>query len=349
MILRQFLHTDPSRSPTCSAAAGTPPAPSSTRSATSHHTCAPPTTPACASASSSTPMFMPTIARPAERSPSAAGAEYVLHASADVAFPFVGARWRRAAARQCRGRCAAHARPHARTFCLLVTDRTRADEPWFVLTGHTLMVGDVGRTELADDAASGARTLFASLQTLKALPDHIEVLPGAYAGSVCGRRPERQAVFDHRLRAASQRGVQDRRDEAEFIDFMLADIPPAPQEAAECAPGIPGRGRCGGIISRDRRDAPRAARARRAHRPRAGQNWRQFSLLVLINAFVGGMVGLERTVVPLIGSEDFHLASDAAVALVHRQLRRRQGADQPRLRASWPTHGVASVCWSWAG
>lgn len=39
------------------------------------------------------------------------------------------------------------------------------------------------------------------------------------------------------------------------------------------------------------------------------ENWRQFALLVLINAFVGGMVGIERTVVPLIGSEEFHLAS----------------------------------------
>ena len=39
------------------------------------------------------------------------------------------------------------------------------------------------------------------------------------------------------------------------------------------------------------------------------QNWRQFSLLVLINAFVGGMVGIERTVVPLIGAEDFHIES----------------------------------------
>jgi MFS family permease len=42
-------------------------------------------------------------------------------------------------------------------------------------------------------------------------------------------------------------------------------------------------------------------------------NWRQFSLLVLINAFVGGMVGIERTVVPLIGAEQFHLASAALV------------------------------------
>src|SRR6516164_7492436 len=42
-------------------------------------------------------------------------------------------------------------------------------------------------------------------------------------------------------------------------------------------------------------------------------NWPQFSLLVLINAFVGGMVGLERTVVPLIGSEEFKLASTTLV------------------------------------
>jgi MFS family permease len=43
------------------------------------------------------------------------------------------------------------------------------------------------------------------------------------------------------------------------------------------------------------------------------ENWRQFSLLVLVNAFVGGMVGLERTVVPLIGSEDFRIASTTIV------------------------------------
>jgi MFS family permease len=43
------------------------------------------------------------------------------------------------------------------------------------------------------------------------------------------------------------------------------------------------------------------------------ENWQQFSLLVLINAFVGGMVGLERTVVPLIGSEEFKIASTTVV------------------------------------
>ena len=42
-------------------------------------------------------------------------------------------------------------------------------------------------------------------------------------------------------------------------------------------------------------------------------NWPQFSLLVLLNAFVGGMVGLERTVVPLIGSQEFRIASTTIV------------------------------------
>jgi MFS family permease len=42
-------------------------------------------------------------------------------------------------------------------------------------------------------------------------------------------------------------------------------------------------------------------------------NWRQFALLVLINAFVDGMVGIERTVVPLIGAEEFRLASTTLV------------------------------------
>jgi MFS family permease len=43
------------------------------------------------------------------------------------------------------------------------------------------------------------------------------------------------------------------------------------------------------------------------------ENWRQFSLLILVNAFVGGMVGLERTVVPLIGAEQFGLVLKTAI------------------------------------
>ncbi len=164
---------------------------------------------------------------------SAAGAEYVLHAGTEVAFPVRPAKQ---GDRLPLGNVVVdvlHTPGHTpEHVCLLVTDRTRADEPWFVLTGHTLMVGDVGRTELAEDAASGARTLFASLQRLKALPDHIEVLPGAYSGSVCGRRlsgkPSSTIGFERRHNAAFRIDT-----EAEFVDFMLQDIPPAPVGAAE--------------------------------------------------------------------------------------------------------------------
>lgn len=52
-----------------------------------------------------------------------------------------------------------------------------------------------------------------------------------------------------------------------------------------------------------------------AHPPRLGlrENWPQFLLLVIVNAFVGGMVGLERTVVPLVGSEEFRIGSTTLV------------------------------------
>ena len=59
----------------------------------------------------------------------------------------------------------------------------------------------------------------------------------------------------------------------------------------------------------DRRNGPAPARSPLGLRA----NWRQFALLVLINAFVGGMVGIERTVVPLIGSEEFGIASTTLV------------------------------------
>jgi glyoxylase-like metal-dependent hydrolase (beta-lactamase superfamily II) len=115
---------------------------------------------------------------------------------------------------------------------LLVTDRTRAEEPWFVLTGHTLMVGDLGRTELASSAEDGARALFQSVQKLKALPDHLEVLPGAYSGSVCGRslsgKPTSTIGFEKRHNKAFRIN-----DEAAFLHSMLADIPPPPPQAAQ--------------------------------------------------------------------------------------------------------------------
>jgi MFS family permease len=59
--------------------------------------------------------------------------------------------------------------------------------------------------------------------------------------------------------------------------------------------------------------ATRAGRDRRMVELGLRQNWRQFTLLVVVNACVGGLVGLERTTVPLIGSETFRLRNDLAV------------------------------------
>lgn len=43
------------------------------------------------------------------------------------------------------------------------------------------------------------------------------------------------------------------------------------------------------------------------------ENWQQFSLLVLVNAFVGGMVGLERSILPQLAAQEFHVASHSAI------------------------------------
>lgn len=70
--------------------------------------------------------------------------------------------------------------------CFAVADRTRATEPWLVLTGDSLLVGDAARPDLAVDAREGAEGLFHSLHRLLELPDGVEVYPGHVAGSLCG-------------------------------------------------------------------------------------------------------------------------------------------------------------------
>lgn len=172
----------------------------------------------------------------------AVGAEYVLHEDADVDFPF-----RKVADGEVLElgnvlvtvmHTPGHTPEH---ISLQVTDRRRSLEPWFILTGHTLMVGDLGRTELASTAEDGARALFASAQRLKALPDYLEVLPGAYSGSVCGRslsgKPSSTIGFEKRFNKALAID-----EEARFISAMLADIPPPPAGAAVIRAANSGRG-----------------------------------------------------------------------------------------------------------
>lgn len=163
----------------------------------------------------------------------AAGCEYVLSETAHAAFPFRGVRDGEVLELGNVTVEVVHTPGHTpEHISLVVTDRTRSNDPWFVLTGHTLMVGDLGRTELATSAKVGARALFKSVQKLKALPDYIEVLPGAFSGSVCGRslsgKPTSTIGFERRHNKAFRID-----DEGEFLRAMLADIPPAPPQAAQ--------------------------------------------------------------------------------------------------------------------
>ena len=159
------------------------------------------------------------------------GAEYVLSVHADVAFSYKAVDDGDVLPLGNVTAKVMHTPGHTpEHISLLVSDRTRADEPWFILTGHTLMVGDLGRTELAVSAERGAKDLCQSARRLKELPDYVEVMPGAYAGSVCGRKlsgkPWSTIGFEKRHNQAFKI-----EDEAEFIRFMLAEIPPALPEA----------------------------------------------------------------------------------------------------------------------
>ncbi|HEX3873639.1 MAG TPA: MBL fold metallo-hydrolase [Solirubrobacteraceae bacterium] len=112
---------------------------------------------------------------------------------------------------------------------MLVCDRGRSDEPWAVLTGDALFVGDTGRPDLAIDAEDGARQLFRSLHAgLHGLPDHVEVWPGHLGGSLCGgsgmdRKTSSTIGYERRWNAAFAETDEDR-----FVVRALAAIAAKP-------------------------------------------------------------------------------------------------------------------------
>jgi hydroxyacylglutathione hydrolase len=118
----------------------------------------------------------------------------------------------------------------------LVTDRTRGEEPWLVLTGDALLVGDAGRPDMhahgETTVESMARTLYRTLtERLLALPDDLLVYPAHYSGSVCGRalsaNPASTIGFERRHNRALRS-----RSEDEFVAALTSDIPPAPERQA---------------------------------------------------------------------------------------------------------------------
>jgi glyoxylase-like metal-dependent hydrolase (beta-lactamase superfamily II)/rhodanese-related sulfurtransferase len=110
--------------------------------------------------------------------------------------------------------------------CFAVTDRSRGDAPWLVLTGDSLFVGDAGRPDLAVEAREGAEGLFHSLRRLVELGDGVEVFPGHVAGSLCGAAMSSKASttigFERQFNPALQGELVD------FLDARLGPQPPRP-------------------------------------------------------------------------------------------------------------------------
>jgi len=117
-------------------------------------------------------------------------------------------------------------RPEHLTFA--VVDLSRSDEPWMLLSGDSLLVGDIARPDLAyEEPTDGARALHESLQSLLALGDHIEVWPAHVGGSLCGGaglsgKSSSTVGFERRNNPLLM------MDQSHFVDGLTASLPPRP-------------------------------------------------------------------------------------------------------------------------
>ncbi len=117
------------------------------------------------------------------------------------------------------------------SICLVVTDRRRVNEPWFVLTGDTLFSGAVGRPDLPGHIEESAQRLHESLQRLLELPETVEVYPAHFSGSACGAgmngKPMSTIGFERRWNPL----LALNRDE--FVRQVAGNVPPKPPEMTE--------------------------------------------------------------------------------------------------------------------
>ena len=118
-------------------------------------------------------------------------------------------------------------RPEHTAFALIDTDR--GPEPWALLSGDSLFVGDIARPDLAVEPDEGAREIFRSLhERLLRLPASVEVWPGAPRRLALRRaRDGPQGVLDDRLRARAQRAAGGGR-RGPLRCALLASLGPQP-------------------------------------------------------------------------------------------------------------------------
>jgi rhodanese-related sulfurtransferase len=118
-------------------------------------------------------------------------------------------------------------RPEHTAFALI--DANRGDEPWAILTGDTLFVGDVARPDLAVEKEEGARDIFRSLhEKLSRLPDEVEVWPGHIGGSLCGGPGMDLKVSSTIGFEMKHNDLFAESDEERFVDRATSKLPPQP-------------------------------------------------------------------------------------------------------------------------
>ena len=114
-------------------------------------------------------------------------------------------------------------RPEHTAFALI--DHGRSDEPWAILTGDTLFVGDVARPDLAIDKEDGARDIFDSLnKSLLPLPAHTEIWPGHLGGSMCGSSAMDPKIASTLGFEVANNPLLNIDDKDEFVDESLKRI-----------------------------------------------------------------------------------------------------------------------------
>jgi rhodanese-related sulfurtransferase len=111
----------------------------------------------------------------------------------------------------------------------LLTDTARGAEPWAVLTGDSLFVGDIARPDLAIEKADGAREIFHSLHDrLLSLPGDVEVWPGHLGGSMCGGPGMDLKVSSTVGYERAHNELLDESDEDRFVERAISGLGPQP-------------------------------------------------------------------------------------------------------------------------